>query len=72
VWIKEVEGRFVLVAVALLGKGTAACYLVLLRAIREWIRNNFGKQWAPTAFFTDFDLAIRSAIDQCFRGRRGF
>jgi MULE transposase domain len=64
----QVNGRFVPAAVAFIGRANTGVYLVLLSAISDWIRNNFGKRWRPKLFMTDFEAAIRSAVDRFFEG----
>jgi hypothetical protein len=36
--------------------------------IDEWIKLNMGVEWKPGVFFSDFELAIRSAILRYFDG----
>lgn len=64
----QVNGRFVLAAVAFMSKATTATYLILLQAISDWIRTNFGKRWQPTLFMSDFEAAIRAAVERFFEG----
>jgi hypothetical protein len=64
----EVEGRFVPCIAVLLGRANTATYLTMLQAIDEWIRLNMGVEWEPGVFFSDFELAIRSAIHRFFDG----
>ncbi len=64
----EVDGRFVPCIAVLLGRANTATYLIMLLAIDEWIKLNMGVEWKPGVFFSDFELAIRSAILRYFDG----
>jgi hypothetical protein len=62
----QVNKRFVPAVAAFLGKATTDAYLVLLQAIKDWISDNFGKQWCPKLILTDFESAIRAAVSRFF------
>jgi len=63
----QVNGSFVIVAIAFLSKATTGSYLVLLQAISDWISANFGKRWRPKLILTDFEAAIRAAVPSSSR-----
>lgn len=50
------------------GKATTATYLVLFKAINDWMRLNLGREWKPKRVLSDYEAALRAAVVRHFGG----